>query len=85
MIRISCADELVIRRIHHIPYSFDLLGNIIHKLLRRNAHLFRFQLYLLAMLVCSRLEIDIIALAPLIACDGIRQHNLISIPDMRLA
>ena len=40
-------------------------------------------LYLLSMLVRSRLEKYVIALAPLIPCDRVRQDDLVSIPEAR--
>ncbi len=85
MIIVRRADELIIRSVHKIPDRLYLPGHPVYELLRRNVRLLRLQLYLLSMLVRSRLEKYVIALAPLIPCDRVRQDDLVSIPDMRLS
>ena len=85
MILVRRADEFVIRRVHQIPDALDLRGYIIYKFLWRDARLLRFQFNLLAVLICSCLEEHIVSLTPLIARDRVRQHDLVSVADMRLA
>ena len=79
------ADKFVIGDIQHITHSLNYPGNLIHEFFGRNAGLLGLQLNLLAMLIRSRLEKDVVALLSLKPGDAVRQHNLIVIADMRLA
>ena len=85
MVLICGADEFVIRRIHQIPDPLDLCGYIVHELLRSDARFLSLELDLLAVLVCAGLEEHIIPLAPLVARDRVRKHDLIRVADVRLA
>ena len=85
MILVCGTDKFIIRRIHQIPYSLNLRGHIIHKLLRCDPGLPGLQFDLLPVLVRARLKKHVISLAPLVPRDRIRQHNLIRISNMRFA
>ena len=85
MILIRCADELVVGSVHQIPDPADLAGCLIDEFLRCETRIVSAGLDLLAMLVCSCLEENIIALLSLEPCDRVSKNNLICISDMRLA
>ena len=83
--RVRGAHKAVVGRIQRVPVAADLRRHIVHKLLGRHAGLLRFLLDFLAVFVRSRLEDHVVALLPLEASRGVRQHNLIQIADMGLA
>ncbi len=85
MIVVRRADEFVIRSIHKIPDPSDLRGGLIHESLRFFSGVFRFIFDLLTVFVRPGLEENVVSFHPLIAGDGIRQHDLVGIADMRLA
>ena len=85
MIFVRRADELVVGRIHQIPDPADFTGSLVDEFLRCKTRIVRAGLDFLAMLVCSCLEENIIALLPLESCDRVSKYNLICISDMRLA
>ena len=85
MILIRCANEFIIRSIHQIPDSPDLCRNVVYKFLWRNSCFFRLQLNLLTVFICSCLEEHIVSLASFIARNRVRQYDLISVSDVRLA
>ena len=84
MIFICSTDKTVIRRIHHIPDAFYLAGNLIHIFLGTDSCFLCFFLNLLSMLVRSGLKIHVITFLSLKPCNAVRQHDLISVADMRL-
>ena len=85
MIFVRCADELVVGCVHQIPDPADFTGGLVDEFLRCETRIVSAGLDLLAMLVCSCLEENIIALLPLESCDRVSKNNLICISDMRLA
>ena len=85
MVRVRCTDKFIIGSIHQVPDPLDLSGHIVHKLLRGDPRFLRLELDLLPVLVCSCLEEYIVSLAPLVARDRVREHDLIGIADVRLA
>ena len=85
MISICSTDEFIVGGIHHIPDRLDLPCHIINKFLRCDPCCLCLQLDLLTVLICSCLEIYVIALFSLIAGDGVCQNDLISISNVRFA
>ena len=85
MVFVGCPDELIIRRIHQIPYFFDLPCHMIHEFLRTDSGLPCLRLDLLTMLVGSCLKEHIVSLQPLESGNTVCKHNLIRIADMGLA
>ena len=85
MVCIGRADKVIVGRVHQIPDALYLTCHVIYILFWRNACFFCLLLNLLAMLICSGLEINVVALQSLITRDRICEHDLIRISDMRLA
>jgi hypothetical protein len=85
MVCVSRADKVIVGRVHQIPDALYLACYVVYILFWRNACFFCLLLDLLAMLVCSGLEINVVALQSLITRDRISEHDLIRISDMRLA
>ena len=85
MIFVRRADEFVIGGVHQIPDPSDLSRHIVHILFRRYTCLLSLQFDLLPVLIRAGLEEYVVALAPLISCDRVRQDDLIRVPDMRLS
>ena len=79
------AHKAVVARVHQVPDALDLAGDLVDELLGRDALGLGLELDLLAVLVRAGLEIDLVALQPLEAADGVRQHDLIGVADVRLA
>ena len=77
-------DELVVGRVHKVPDPADLGGCPVDVGLRLHAGRNRLAFDLLAVLVRAGLEEDVVAFHPFIARDGVRQHDLICIADVRL-
>ena len=78
------ADELVILNIQLIAEPPDHPCHIVHKGLGSYARLLGLQFDLLPVFIRSGLEKHIIPLFSLKAGDGIRQHNLVIVANMRL-
>ena len=86
VISIRRADEAVIARAEQIAEPLDLRRGLIHELLGCGAAgLDGADLDLLPVLIRARQKMDIIAVRPLVSRDGIRQHDLVIVADMRLA
>ena len=85
VVSICGTDEFVVGRIHQIPDSLDLTGYVIYEFLWCNTCFVCFQLNLLSMFVCSCLEEYIVSLTSFISCDGICQHDLVCVTDVRFA
>src|SRR5699024_4538430 len=85
MVGVRGADKIIIGSIHQIPDLLYLPSHFVLILLGGNLGFLRLQLDLLSMLVCPGLVIDVIALLTFVAGDGVRQHDLIGIADMRFA
>ena len=85
MVLVRGADELVVGGVHQIPDPSDLPCHTVYEFLRRYSGCLCLLLDLQAVLVRSRLEADIVALLSFKTCDGVCQHDLIGISDMRLA
>ena len=85
MVIIGGADKFVIRSIQGIANLLNHFCDAVHILLRRNARLFSFQFYLLAVLIRPCLKEHIIAVFPLKSGDAVRQYDLVAVPNMRFA
>ena len=85
MVGIRRADKAVIGRIDKIPQSLDLSGCLVDKLLGSLSRDSGSGFDLLAVLVASGLEMDVIAVRSLISGDAVSQDDLISIADVRLS
>ena len=85
MVCIRRTDKFVIRSIHQIPDPLDLSRHIVHELLRSDPCFLCLELDLLSVLVRPCLEEHIVSLAPLVARDRVREHDLIGVSDVRLA
>ena len=87
MVVIGRADEAVIADVHQLPQILDALGalhDVINKLLRGDAGLLGLQLDLLAVLIGTGQELDIVALQALVAGHGIGRHSAVGMADMQL-
>ena len=87
MIIVRGADEAVIGNVHQLPEiqnTFLSGDDVIHKLLRRDAGIFGLGFNLLAVLVRSGQEHDVIAAQTLIACHGIGCNRAVGMADMQL-
>ena len=84
VVRVGCADELVVRAVHKVPNPADFPGNLVHICLGRNAFFFGLVLDFLAMLVGAGQKEHVLADQPLEAGDCVCQNNLIGVADMRL-
>ncbi len=82
---IGGADKFVIGGIHEIPDGLDLAGHLVYIGLRGHTGCLCLLLDLLSVLIGAGLEAYIIALETLVAGNGVCQHDLISVSDMRLA
>ena len=78
-------DELVVGGVHKIPDGLDVTCGLVNEGLRCHAGSGGLLLDLLAVLVGSGLELDVVALESLVSCDGVGQDDLICVSDMRLA
>ncbi len=85
MVWISSSDEFVVRCVHEIPDVLNLAGNLVHVLFWSLHVLECLVLNLLAMLVCSGLETNVVACEALVSCDAICKYNFVSVAYMRLA
>ena len=85
MIVVGGTDELVVGGVHEVPDGLDVAGSLVDESLRCHAGRSGLLLDLLAMLVGSGLELDVVALESLVSCDGVGQDDLICVSDMRLA
>ena len=85
MVGLGGSHKAVVGRVHEVPDSLDLRGDLIHIGLRRHAGILCLALNLLTVLVRSGLKIYVIALFALKAGNRVRQNNLIGISDVRLA
>ena len=79
------ADKPIIGGVEHIPVAAHFGGHLVHEGLRGHAGLFGLLLDLLAVLVGARLKEHIVAVLPLIAGDGVGQHDLIGVAHMGFA
>ena len=77
------ADKSIICRIHQIPNRTDLPRDTVDILLRGNAGRFRLVLNFLSMLVGTGLEVDVVTGHTLVAGNGVRQHNLVGVANVR--
>lgn len=87
MVVVGRADEAVIADVHQLPQILDALGalhDVINKLLRGDAGLLGLQLDLLAVLIGTGQELDIVALQALVAGHGIGRHSAVGMADMQL-
>ena len=85
MVSVRRPDELIIGGVHEVPDRLDLTSGLIDKFLRRLAGRFGLLLDLLAVLIGTGLEADIIALESLISRDRIGEYDFVGVADMRLA
>ena len=85
MIFIRSTNKFIIRSIHQIPDRLNLTCYSIHKFLRSYTSSLSFFFNLLSMLICTGLETYIISLCTFISGNRIRQHDFISISNMRFA
>ena len=85
MVLVSSTDELIIRSVHQIPDALDLISHTVNENLRGHAGSFSLQLDLLAVLIGTGLETNIVSLLSLVASDTVCQNDLVGITDMRLA
>ena len=85
MVCVCSADKFVVGCVHQIPDPLDLPCHIVHEFLWRNACFLSLQLNLLAVLIGSCLKEHIVSLASFVPCDGVRQYDLVSVPDVGLA
>ena len=85
MLRVGRADELVVGDVHEVPDAADLAGDGVDVLLRGLAFLARLILDLLPVLVGAGQEIDVAALRAAEARDGVGQHGLVGVADVRHA
>ena len=84
MVLIRCADEIVIGRIHEIPYAADLRGHFVDVFLGGHARRRGLLFDLLSVFVRARLEIYVVPLRALEPRDGVGENDLIGIADVRL-
>jgi len=85
VIFVGGADELVVGDVHQIPDAADLSRDAVDELFGGDAGCLRLLLDLLPVLVCARLEAHVEALVALKARDGVREHDLVGVADVRLA
>ena len=85
MVFIRRADKAVVGRVYQVPQSLDLSGHAVDEFLGSLARYRGSGLDLLAVLVTSRLEVDVVAVRSLVSGDTVRQDDLIGISDVRLA
>ena len=85
MVFVGGADKAVVGCVHQIPDALNLSGYLVHIFLRSDSGSLCLLLNLLAVLVGSCLEVDVISFCFFIPCNRIRQNNLIGVADMRLA
>ena len=83
VILVRGADELVVGGVHQIPDGPDVAGHPVHVGLRLHPRLLGLLLDLLAVLVGAGLEEHVVAHEPLVAGDGVRQHDLVHVADVR--
>ena len=87
MVVVGGADEAVVGNVHQLPQiqHAPLTGDdVVHKLLGGHACGLGLVLDLLAMLVGSGEEHDVIALKPLEARHGVRRHGAVGVADVEL-
>mgnify|MGYP007134721613 CR=1 FL=1 len=87
MVVIGRADEAVIADVHQFPQILDALGafdDVVDELLRGDACFFGFQLDLLAVLIGTGQELDIVALQALVAGHGVGGHGAVGVADVQL-
>ena len=85
VIRVRGTDKAVIGGVHQVPDPLNLRCHAVHEFLRGNAGLLGLQLDLLSVLVGTGLEPHVKSLLSLVAGDGVGQHDLIGVADVRLA
>ena len=79
------ADEVVIAGVHHVERVLDGIGYAVDEFFRGNALFLCLFFDLLPMFIRAGLKEHIIALCAAVTGDRIRQHDLVSIADVRLA
>ena len=84
MLRVRRADKLVVGSAHQLPDPPDLPGDSVHVFLGRDPSRFGAVLNLLAMLVGTGQEKDILAFQAMVTGDRIGQDDFIAVPDMGL-
>ncbi|MNT79818.1 hypothetical protein D3C72_2191970 [compost metagenome] len=82
---LSGADEIVVRRIQHLAHGAEFVGIALGEILDRDAFGPRRLLHLLAMLVRSGEEEDVLSVEPLEPRHGVGGDQLVGMADMRLA
>ena len=87
MIVVRRADEAVVRNIHELPQVENALfaaDDVVDKLLRGHARVARFVLDLLAVLVRSGQEHDVVARQALVARHRVGRHGTVGVADVEL-
>ena len=85
MVRVCRTDKSVIGCIHQVPEALDLGRVLVYELLGCHAGPVGAVLDLLTVFVRTGLEVDIIAVCPFVAGDGVRQNDLVAVADVGLA
>ena len=85
MVVVSSTDKFIIGCVHQVKGLLDLACHLINKLLWCFSSLSSFQLDLLTMLIRTCLKAHIIALHSLESGNGICQHDLVGVSNVRLA
>ena len=85
MIRVGRADKAVVGCSHQVPETLDLGCDFVDKFLGALARAGCPGLDLLTVLVGACHETDVKTVCPLIACNAVRQNDLVAVADMRLA
>ena len=85
MIRVGGADKFVVGSVEDVANLADFAGNLVNIFLRSTALGLGVHLYLLTVLVGSRLEEHVVAEHSLVTRDSVGQNNLIAVAYVRLA
>ena len=85
VVGVGGADELVVGDVHQVPDALDLVCDAVDELFGRLAGGLGLFFDLLAVLVGARLKAHVVALVAAEARDGVRQHDLVGVADVRLA
>ena len=87
MVIVGGADEAVVGDVHQLPQIQNApvaQNDVVNELLGSDAGLLGLLLDLLAVLVCSGKELDIVAHQPLVAGHGIGGHGAVSMADVQI-
>ena len=85
MITVRGANEFVVGSVHQIPDTSDVCGDSVDEFLGSNFCRFGFELDFFAVLVRARLEHYVITLRSAKTRKEIRQHDFVSVADVRFA